>query len=376
MNDAAVTPDAAALQREAAAAGRSGGASARPARGRGPHPLPLFLTLVQGECAGDADRLAAVLAGLKRYQSAPPAAPRPQHPVVAQCGSVRLRHIAGHGPPLVLVPSLINPAHVLDLAPGNSLAGHLAGQGWQVWLVDWGPVPEALGLAALAATRLAPLLGQAAALAGGPVPVLGYCLGGTLAAAAARAAAGEGAAATPVSALALLASPWRFDGYGDAARAALAQWWAGAAPLAQRLGAVPMDVLQPAFWSLDPGHLASKYARLATADAATLANFVMLEDWANGGAPLALAAAQDLAGLFADAGTGLDGAELPNVPLLDVVALADRIVPPAAAATAPGAPGRLDVPAGHVGMVVGRSAPQQLWAPLAAWLALQRDAKA
>ncbi len=358
MSDQCVTPDAAALQREAAAAGRS--------RQRGPHPLPLFLALVQTACAGDRAQLQQVLAGLKLYQAAPRPPARPVLPVVAMAGSVVLRDFGGNGPPLVLAPSLINPAHVLDLAPGNSLIAHLRSAGWRPLLVDWGPVPEPLGLAALAAGRLAPLIDAAAALAGGPVPVLGYCLGGTLAAAAARIA--------PVSALVLLASPWRFGGYDAAAQAALAGWWAGAEPVVARLGALPMDVLQPAFWALDPPGLAAKYARLARADAATLANFAMLEDWANGGAPVAAAAATDLAGLFAGAGTGLAGADLPPVPLLDVVALADRIVPPAAAATAPGDARRLELPAGHVGMVVGGRAPQLLWAPLADWLAAQAKA--
>jgi polyhydroxyalkanoate synthase len=204
--------------------------------------------MVQGACAGDRAQLQNVLAGLKKYQAAPLAPPRQPLPPVAVVGSVTLRDCGGVGAPLVLVPSLINPAHVLDLAPGNSLIAHLRTAGWRPLLVDWGPVPEPLGLAALVAERLAPLISAAAT--DGPVPVLGYCLGGSLAAAAARIA--------PVSALALLAAPWRFGGYDAAAQAALAGWWAAAAPLVARLGALPMDVLQPAFWSLDPPGLAAK----------------------------------------------------------------------------------------------------------------------
>ena len=325
-------------------------------RERGPHPLPLFLATVQAVCGPDHQRLARVLAGLSRYQQAPPPPPRAPWPVAAQVGGVTLRAGADAGRPLVLVPSLINAPDVLDLGPGQSLAAHLAAAGFRPLLVDWGPQPEALGLTALVESRLVPLI----ASLGAPVPMLGYCLGGTLALAAAR----FGVA----SRLALLAAPWRFGGYGQGGQAALATWWQQAQPLAQPLGAVPMDLLQPAFWSLDPEALVAKYERLASADDAAVAGFARLEDWANGGAPISLAAAADLAGLFGAGVEGLGGGALPNIPLLDVVAMADRIVPAAAALTGPGDPRRLEIMGGHVGMVVGGRARERLWEPLAAWL--------
>jgi polyhydroxyalkanoate synthase len=276
---------------------------------------------------------------------------------VARIGGVCLRAGSPAGRPLVLVPSLINPPDVLDLAPGQSLAAHLAAVGWQPLLVDWGAAPEPLGLMALVEQRLAPLI----ATLGAPLPLVGYCLGGTLALAAARAGI--------ASRVALLAAPWRFAGYGPAGQAALGHWWASAQPLARHLGVLPMDLLQPAFWALDPAALAAKFERLATADAAALAGFARLEDWANAGAPLSLAAAADLAALFATGATGIGGDSVPDVPLLDVVALKDRIVPPAAALTAPGDARRLDIAGGHVGMVVGSRARETLWEPLAHWLA-------
>jgi polyhydroxyalkanoate synthase subunit PhaC len=192
------------------------------------------------------------------------------------------------------------------------------------------------------------------------VPVIGYCLGGTLALAAGRAGG--------ASRVALLATPWRFEGYGDDGRAALRHWWAQAQMLAQPLGAVPMDLLQPAFWTLDPAALAAKYEKLADASDTDVAAFARLEDWANGGAPLGLAAAADLVGLFAAGTAGIDGDAVPDVPILDVVALHDRIVPAAAALTGPGDPARLEIAGGHVGMVVGRRAPALLWEPLVEWL--------
>ncbi len=334
--------------------------------------MPLFLATVARVCNGDTARLARVLAGVRRYQAAPPAEYRPQRPELARIGTTILRDYGGSGPPVVVVPSLINPPTVLDLAAGNSLLDWLADAGLRPLLVDWGsPGPDelALDLAGHVEHRLLPLIEAV----GTPVALAGYCLGGTLALAAAHAAPAR------ISRLALLAAPWRFAGYGDAARQSLRDYWAGAAPLAAPLGALPMDMLQPAFWSLDPEALATKFERLAARpDDADLTAFTRLEDWANDGPPLTLPAARDLAercygddapgrGIWRVAGAHVDPANLA-MPLLDVVALRDRIVPPAAALSGGGTGQRLELDAGHVGMVVGGRARHLLWEPLARWL--------
>jgi polyhydroxyalkanoate synthase len=336
------------------------------ARQRGPHPLPVFLASIAAACGDDSARLGRVLAGLRRYQSAPPLPPRTLHPEIARIGAACLRVHGGTGPLVVLVPSLINPPDILDLAPGNSLAAGLVTAGLRVLSLDWGET-EPLGLADAVTARLVPLI----AGLGQPVALAGYCLGGTLALAATR------LLGPSVQRLALLATPWHFHGYAASARDGLAAWWAGAQPIAQGLGSVPMDLLQPAFWSLDPEALAAKFEAFGTATGDTTA-FVRLEDWANGGVPLALAAAHDLAEtLFAAnaSGTGrwqvgdtvIDASTL-SLPVLDVIAGRDRIVPPATALTTAGPGTPLVLDAGHVGMVVGRRAPAQLWGPLAAWL--------
>ncbi len=266
---------------------------------------------------------------------------------------------------MVVVPSLINPPTVLDLAPGNSMLAALAAAGLRPLLVDWGDT-EPAGLAELVETRLAPLI----ASLGEPVAMAGYCLGGTLSIAAASLLGPQ------VTRLALLATPWHFSGYGDAG---IAEWWRSAAPLATALGAVPMDLLQPMFWSLDPAGLAAKYEKFAgLPDGPEVAAFVALEDWSNTGQPLSLAAAHEMAadlfgadlpgqGAWMVGGRPVDPAAL-GLPILDIIAGRDRIVPPSAALSTrgPGLPLILD--AGHVGMVVGGRAPQLLWQPLAAWL--------
>ena len=60
----------------------------------------------------------------------------------------------------------------------------LAGQGLRPLLLDWGtpgPAEAAFDLGRYGAERLVPALAEARRLAGRPVPVIGYCMGGTLA---------------------------------------------------------------------------------------------------------------------------------------------------------------------------------------------------
>ena len=317
-------------------------------------------------CADDPVRMRAVLAGLRRYQGAPTAIPRREHPEIARIGSVSLKDHGGSGPLVVIIPSLINPAHVLDLAPGNSLLSGLAARGLRPVSVDWGETAP-LGIEALVADRLVPLV----AGLDEPVALAGYCLGGTLALAAAALLGGR------VTHVALLAAPWHFAGYGDA-RPRLADWWARTEPLATQLGVLPIELLQPAFWALDEAGVLAKYARLAGASDADVAAFAMLEDWSNTGAALSLATARALAGtLYRDdapgsghwtiAGTRIDPAAL-GIPILDVIATRDRIVPPGAALSTLGIGTPLALAAGHVGMVVGGRAPDLLWSPLADFL--------
>lgn len=334
----------------------------------GPRPLPLFLELLRNETAASPERAAAAMRGLKAYQDAPREERGAPMPVAAQVGRARLRDYGGGGLPVVFVPSLINPPFVLDLAPHNSLLRWMAGQGVRPLLLDWGtPSPEerTLGIAGHVEGLLLPLieaLGERPAL-------VGYCLGGTMAAAA--------AALRPVHGLALIAAPWRFSGFPESARADMAVLWEAARSTCETLGYLPMEILQSAFWRLDPGRTVAKYERFGTLDpeSAEARSFVALEDWANGGAPLTFEAGREaFEDLFAAdlpgdgrwhvGGRAIDLAELA-CPLLDIVSTNDRIVP---AATATGLPRRVELGAGHVGMVVGSRAREQLWQPLAAWL--------
>lgn len=325
-------------------------------------------------------RSGGFLTGLERYRHHPYRRALPEPPVLWQQGSTRLLdYRPAGGAPVLVVPSLINRAYVLDLAPDKSLLRFLAGEGLRPLLVDWGKpgaVERGFDLTRYIVDRLEAAAAVAAGL-GAPVAVLGYCMGGLLALALAERCAGR------VGALALLATPWDFH----AERAGQARLLGELAePLAQAfagLGEVPVDVLQALFAALDPLLALRKFSRFAALPegGAEARDFVAVEDWLNDGVPLALPVAREcLSGWYGANAPGRGRwrvagrpvrPERVGAPSLVVVPAHDRIVPPrtaeAAADLLPRAE-RLMPPLGHIGMMVAREAPDAVWRPLAAFL--------
>jgi polyhydroxyalkanoate synthase len=325
----------------------------------------LFLQLLREQTAAEPARMRAALAGLRKYQEAERPAPPEPMPALAEAHGAALRDYGGEGPAVLFVPSLINPPNVLDMGD-RSLLRWLAGRGHRVRLLDWGwPGEDRRGLSV--AGHVEEILLPLMAKSGEKSTLVGYCLGGTMALAAARAGGAR--------AVATLAAPWHFNTFPDESRASLAKLWETARPAAEALGVLPMEVLQCAFWNLDPARTIAKFEAFASLEGAEASTFVMLEDWANDGPPLAEAAAREL---FADLfGKDVTGAGLwriageiaaPDslaIPQLHIASTTDRIVP---AATAARSGERLALALGHVGMVVGRNAPHMLWEPLEGWL--------
>lgn len=318
---------------------------------RAPRPLPLFLELVRLLSERQPESAANALRGLTKYQQALRPRTDRERPVIAKVRGAAVLDCGGSGAVALLVPSLINPPEILDLDEEVSLASAVAATGRHALLLDWGMASERseLGIGGHVAELLVPLVQQL----GEPPALIGYCLGGTMAIAAANLVHTER--------VVTIAAPWRFSAYPQSSRDSLLRLWQGAKPAAERLGALPMEVLQAAFWSLDPHRTVAKFAAFADADAgsANAQRFVTLEDWANEGEPLPRAAARELI-------EDLFGLQLPErgqwevggrkisdqlgCPLLNITAAHDRIIP---AAAAPASGQSVTISAGHVGMIVG-----------------------
>ena len=301
--------------------------------------------------------------------------PRP----VAAFGAAALRDYGGDGVPALFVPSLVNRGYILDLSRRRSLLRWLAEAGVRPYLLDWGTPGAAERTFDITAYVTGPLQASLRTLVdrhGGPVHLVGYCMGGNLALAAAL------LYPECVRGLSLLATPWDFH----AERGASAWFLEENGPVAQTvdmLGELPVDLLQTFFASLDPLLAARKFRAFAAlpADSPERADFVALEDWLNDGVPLAGPVARECfvawygrnepaRGAWRVAGRAMDPAEI-GCPTYVVLPDNDRIVPPGSAralAAALPAPTVHAPAAGHIGMVVGRRAETALWAPLRAWL--------
>lgn len=326
----------------------------------------------------------ALLAGIEAYRHHPYHRELPEPPVAWQQGTTRLldyRVAAGGGErPVLVVPSLVNRAYILDLTARRSLMRDFAARGLAPFLLDWDcPGPEEMGfdLSAYVA-RLSDAIDVVAALSARKPALLGYCMGGNLALAAAL------RAPRTISALVLMATPWDFHaGRGGQASliAALAE---PLGTLIDGLGCLPVDLLNAMFASLDPNLAARKFGAFARLkrNSARARDFVALEDWANDGVALASRVAREcLFGWYGD-NTPAKGhwrigglpvlPERVTIPTLVLIPERDRIVPPESAEplarAIPGAQA-MRIRGGHVGMLLSSRAKTEVYGPLARWLA-------
>lgn len=330
----------------------------------------------------------AALEGVAAYQSTPPLRRPKAPPAIWRAGAARLLDFGAAGaqearrPVVLALPSMVNSPLILDLSRARSILRGLARRGLRPLLLDWGDpgVEERrFDLDDYLRKRVFPALELAADLGGGRAAVLGHCMSGSLAAAA--------AARRPalVSRLALLAAPWDFASLRPEKRSGL-----GKKELSQLIdacgavfGGVPSDLLNTLFFIRDPLQAARKFPDFARKgrESAYGRRFVAVEDWLNNGPRLAAPAARTLLidwsfdNRLAQGRWRAEGERIAPrriaVETLVIASRTDTVAPFAAAAAAARAlpNARLLTPrGGHVGMVVGRRAEAELWDPLAAFL--------
>jgi polyhydroxyalkanoate synthase subunit PhaC len=366
----------------------------RPLHRRGPRPLLLHLMLsgmnrpnssdcVAGSPNSSSDWSASsadpeLIAGIAAYRRHPWHRTLPDPPCLWEEGGSRLLDYGADRTalPVLFVPSLVNRAYVLDLAPGRSMLRYLAKAGLRPLLLDWG-WPGEIERSFTLTDYIAGRLERALSAVGAPVVLAGYCMGGLLAAAAAQ------RRPEALRGLALLATPWDFHAPDPAQAAHVARILPMLEPMLGFTGTLPVDALQLLFAMLDPHGIANKYRGFAklsqTSERAEL--FVALEDWLNDGVPLGAPVARECLGGWYGANTPAKGAwrvaGMPvdpaslRLPAFVAVPARDRIVPPESArplaALIPAA--ALHAPAaGHIGMVAGSAAEAALWRPMLDWL--------
>lgn len=297
---------------------------------------------------------------------------------------------ARHQTPVLMIPSLINRHYVLDLAPGKSLTEFLLDQGHDVLVIDWGtPGPEDRDITfdRVCNDYIGRAVRKAAALSPrNKVHLLGYCLGGTLAAMHATVHPER------IASLATLAAPVRFD--DDSLLAA----WTNVRSfdlraLVDTFGNVPAWLLQTAFHLLRPTLTLSKLVHMIDRghDDQFLEGYLALETWSNDNIAFPGACferyiselyQQNLLykGEFRLAGQRVDLTQL-TLPLLCVTFQHDTIVSEMSARplfemARSTDKTHMDLHGGHVGAVVSRKAGGNLWPKLSEfWAARDQDAR-
>lgn len=290
--------------------------------------------------------------------------------------------------PVLLVPSLINRHYVMDLLPGKSMAQDLVAAGHDVYCIDWGtPADEDrfvtfddvcdryLGRAIRHVARTSPR---------NKAHVLGYCLGGTLAAIHASARPEH------VASLLLLAAPVAFEDDGT-----LSVWTRSpqfnVGSVVEGFGNVPWQIMQGAFHLLRPTLNLAKAVGVIdrAANDEFLDGFLALETWGNDNVSFPGECFREyiehlyrgnalMKGTFSLSGVP---ARLESIrcPVHCIVFEHDNIVPWQSAAVLADRVSSTDktvtkLPGGHVGAVVSKAAQKNLWPKMSAfWAARDVD---
>lgn len=308
------------------------------------------------------------------------------HEVVHRHDKLKLRYYpppAGSSPraPVVLVPSMINRAYILDLEPDRSLVRALAAAGHPTYLVDWGvPGPEDAreDVGYVIEELLHRSIDRACRHAHAErALVLGYCQGGTLAAVWAALHPERCAGLVALNAPVKFSEAGRFREFVDPARFHVDE-------AIDADGLVPVSVMKPAFQMLDPVGSWTKYLSVdeASADPHRLARVMARERWLEENVPMPGAFAREfiracyqedrlVAGTWEVRGRRVELRAI-RCPVLVVMCARDFISPAGACAPLAEAVGAADVEthtlsAGHIGVVVGAEGPRTFYPLLDRW---------
>jgi polyhydroxyalkanoate synthase len=296
-----------------------------------------------------------------------------------------------HAVPLLLVFALINRPEIFDLRPGGSLVEYLLGDGFDVFLVDWG-VPDEEDADTGFERYVMDFLGGAVretlrASGQDELTLLGWCMGATMC--AMYCGLRSSGAQRDVRNLVLLTMPVQ------GRRSTYAKWVAGdfdPERVARQWGTLPGGAIDFANKMLKPvTNFLTPYRRLAQdAFAGQLRRdaYQTMAKWVADNPPFpGRAWAQWIEWLYRDDALAAgrirlrgERVDLRRIQqsLLIVTAAADHIAPPDGTLAILDLVASEDVthfdrPGGHIGLVAGSAARRELWPELAGWLAERCD---
>jgi polyhydroxyalkanoate synthase len=293
-----------------------------------------------------------------------------------------------HAIPILLVFALINRPEIYDLRPGSSLVEYLLGEGFDVFLVDWGVPGEEdadMGYDEYVCDELSGAIRETLRAAGADeLTLIGWCMGATMC--AMYCGLDRGGESSPVRNLVLLTTP--IDG-----RCSTYATWIGDPSfeperIAEAWGLIPGNAIDFANKLLKPvTNFWTAYRRLAwnVADGEVRRDsYQAMAKWVSDNPPFPGRAWSQwirwlyqsdalIAGRVRLRGRRVDLRQIDQ-NLLVVTAAADHIAPrdgtvPIFDLVASEDVTHFDRPSGHIGLIAGSGARKQLWPELSAWLA-------
>lgn len=297
------------------------------------------------------------------------------------------------GTPVLIVMSLVSRSYILDLHPQASFVQALRNDGFDVFLLDWG-IPDELdagnGLSTYVDELLPTAIEEVLEASGAEqVNLIGYCYGGLL-----SLLLGAAHPDLPVASLITMATPVDFSEMGmfgrmfDGSRLSPDD-------VIDDTGNVPAEIIRNAFRVLKPTGELTSYAMLWEKlwDDRQMEAFQRMGQWTRDHIPFPGQAFRETVEMMRDGSLMADRVRLDGRllslrdltwPLLNVVAAKDHIVPAGAATPVCELVGSdraetLELPAGHVGLVMGKSAATTTLPQMLGWLhehsvALERTA--
>ena len=295
-----------------------------------------------------------------------------------------------HDVPILVVYALINRPYILDLQPDRSVVRRLLERGFDVYLIDWGE-PSTLDATLELQDYVRRYVDNCVDVVRErsdveAVNLLGYCMGGTMAA--------MYAALHPekVRNLALMAASLHFEDTGGL----LERWgdesYFSPAAIAETYGTIPAGFFDAGFALMDPvENTVSKYARLSDNldDEEFVENFARMERWLADGIDMAGETyRQFLEEIYQDdalyrnelylGGEHVDLGAI-EMPILQILAEYDHLVPPEASRSfndvVPSEDTQvLEAATGHIGLSVSRTAHVELWPGVCVWFAQRSGA--
>jgi polyhydroxyalkanoate synthase len=286
------------------------------------------------------------------------------------------------GTPVLIVMSLVSRSYILDLHPGASFVAALRDAAFDVFLLDWG-IPDEREAGNGLGTYVDELLPSAVEAVldtaqAEQVNVIGYCYGGVL-----SLLLGAAHPDLPVASLITMATPVDFNAMGMFGRM-FCDGRLSPDDVVDDTGNVPPDVIRNAFRVLKPTADLAQYAMLWEKlwDSRQMEAFQVMGQWTRDHIPFPGQAFRETVEIMREEGflsdrILLDGRRISlrhmTWPLLNVVAMKDHIVPCPSAQPVTSLVGSeraetLELPAGHVGLVMGRAAATTTMPAVFAWL--------